>query len=153
MNQYYILLFAVGLVLLSSCTGGKNKGPNSGENPFTPPKEVTTHVFERDFFEDDRIFTTNKTKITEIVKIDVENLNDSIVGGMKMDYLVYFDPPHENMSVLYVRQNDTRVFKYVDDQQKKLLSLHDLKVGQEVQIQYFYPLTPVFLATEFVIYP
>lgn len=102
--------------------------------------------------EDDRIFIV-RTKIAKIEKVDQNDLENSIIGGMKMAYTLYAEDsaPEGDIPGLYLTERDTRVFRSIADNEKQLVTLADLKVGQEVEIQYFYPITPVYLAIEMTI--
>lgn len=66
--------------------------------------------------EDDRIFT-QRSKINRIDKVDQSDLENSIIGGMNMDYTLDTENPRPAGSVyaFYLTERDTRVFRYVSD--------------------------------------
>ncbi|MEF2246486.1 hypothetical protein [Paenibacillus sp. IITD108] len=172
MKNIVVLLLAVFILLTMSCS--KNDTTSAGESSSTienapqnqenatidynPAKVLHDSVFDLEFFEDDRIFTWRNAKIIDIkIADETFDIDKGVVAGMQMDYVIYFDSPDDKVkqSALYVNKKDTRVFKIVNDsteQFKQLITLEDLKVGQEVEIQYFFPVTPLFLATEIIVY-
>ncbi|MDO3411368.1 hypothetical protein QWJ34_16500 [Saccharibacillus sp. CPCC 101409] len=43
------------------------------------------------------------------------------------------------------------MYRQTDAARKELLRIEDLHAGQRVEVSYFYPLTPFFLAMEFTV--
>ncbi|MFD0710990.1 hypothetical protein [Paenibacillus sp. GCM10027626] len=143
MKRLVVLLLAVFILLTVGCS--KNDTTSVGESSSTienvsqnqenatidynPAKVLHESIFDPDFFEDDRIFTLHKAKITDILIAD-ENLDvdKGVVAGMQMDYLIYFESPDDKAKPLYVSRKDIRVFKRMNnstEQFKQLITLED----------------------------
>lgn len=117
-----------------------------------PPSVVYESVFDipLESLESDT-FYSHQTKIAKIETINQENPDHSIIGGIKMAYILTFETPGPERISVYLTENDTHVFRHISDHEKQLISLSDLKVGQEIEVQYCSPHTPITVATEIVI--
>lgn len=166
------ILACVWIVLvLAGCTSGNDPEPSSlasginqsdnqqhtQENNQKPepdsPNVVYKTVFDIPFesMESDKIYT-HRSKIAKLEAIDQDNPDLSIIAGMQLAYNLYLDDADANgIQGLGLAETDTRVFRYISDHEKQLVKLADLKEGQEIEVEYISPLTPVSLAIEITI--
>lgn len=131
----------------------QNKGKKQQQTEPAPPKVVYESVFDipLESIESDRVYT-QRSKITNIEALNQEDPGNSIIAGMQLAYNLYMTNAAENgIKGLGLAQTDTRVFRYISDNEKQLVTLADLKVGQEIEVQYISPLTPLSLAIEITI--
>lgn len=131
----------------------QNKGKKQQQTEPDPPKVVYESVFAipLESIESDRVYT-QRSKITNIEALNQENSDNSIIAGMQLAYNLYLDNADENgIQGLSLAETDTRVFRYISDHEKQLVGLADLKEGQEIEVEYISPLTPLSLAIEVTI--
>ena len=106
--------------------------------------------------------TTLYTGFAKIKGIEeIKDEADQPLDSPKMTHIIRFENPIEFASARKESEDptekpiesvylsaDTHLYKSIDLQTKELLRVEDLKIGQEIEVSYFYPVTPVFLAME-----
>ncbi len=134
----------------------RNPNPTVSNSTPEPPKIYYNSAFDipLEKWEGDSVYI-HRTQITEIEKVDQDDLEKSIIGGMEMAAILKFEPRGpagiREIGNVYLSEIGTHVFRRISDQEKQLATIADLKVGQEIEVQYCYPITPVFLAIEILI--
>ncbi|CAM4448891.1 hypothetical protein [Paenibacillus tarimensis] len=132
----------------------RNAESSKGDDERTePPKVIYETIFDKPFaeMEDDRVFIF-RTHITNIEEINQEDLENSIIAGLNIDYNLFVENSDgKHVEGLGLTKRDTRIFRYVSGDEKELAGLEDLRVGQEIEVQYLSPITPLYLATEIII--
>ncbi|GEM_PF-6668125 len=138
------------IVLLAACSIQEPKAADHGE--------AIRSVYDLKQLESTTLYTG-----TAAVK-QIEPVNDEAnqpLASPKMSYILRFEAPVQFASALAESEDpvakpiesvyisaDTHVYQAIDAQTKKLIRAEDLQAGQKIELSYFYPLTPVFLAME-----
>lgn len=167
----WMLVGILTVLLLAGCTSGNDPEPsplasganqsnhqqNTQENNPKSEPDSPSVVYESVFdiplqsMESDKVYA-HRSKIAKLEAIDQDNPDLSIIAGMQLAYNLYLDNADENgIQGLSLAETDTRVFRYISEHEKQLVKLADLKEGQEIEVEYISPLTPVSLAIEVTI--
>lgn len=145
-----ITLFLLAAALLSSCSKTE---PSAADN--TPGRPAVQSIKDLEKLESTTLYTGRAT-IKSIDKI--ENDIEQPLAAPEMDYVIRFeepvkfaqalpeseDPTEQPISSVYTSVPDTHIYKQINGQQSEWIGPESLKAGDEIELTYFYPLTPVF---------